>query len=137
MAPLLRWSGFGFSLSLVFATALTAAEWRGSAFLDAAVEEAVADGQIPGAVALVGQGERILHHRAYGNRSLVPTEEPMRLDTIFDCASLTKVVATTPSILQLVEQGKVRLQDRVTRYIPEFSDGRSSITVRQLLTHTS
>ena len=137
MAPLPRWSLFAPCLFIVFAISVTAAEWRGSAFLDSVIEESIAAGQIPGAVALVGQGDRILHHRAYGNRSLVPTEEPMRLDTIFDCASLTKVVATTPSILQLVEQGKVRLQDRVTHYIPEFSDGRSSITVRQLLTHTS
>jgi len=137
MASLFRWSVLALPVWLVLADSAPSAEWRGARFLDEAVEEAVADGQIPGAVALVGQGDRILHHRAYGNRSLVPAKTPMRLDTIFDCASLTKVVATTPSILRLVEQGKVRLQDRVTRYIPEFSNGRSSITVRQLLTHTS
>jgi len=114
-----------------------AAEWSGARWIDEAVEEAIESGQIPGAVALVGQGDRILHHRAYGNRTVAPGKQPMRLDTIFDCASLTKVVATTPSIMKLVEQGKVRLRDRVTQYIPEFADGRSSITVRQLLTHTS
>lgn len=108
-----------------------------SANLDRVIEEAIARDQIPGAVLLVGQDGQILHHKAYGSRALVPRREPMTLDTIFDCASLTKVVATTTSIMQLVEQGRVRLNDRVTEYLPEFQGGDSPITVRSLLTHFS
>lgn len=124
-------------LSLAFTLGLAAAPWRGSAVLDAVLEEAVADGTIPGGVLLVGQGDEILHHRAYGNRSLTPQKTPAHLDTIYDCASLTKVVVTAPAVMMLVEQGKVRLDDRVSKYLPLFRKGESRITVRQLLTHYS
>ncbi|MEZ5392806.1 MAG: DUF1343 domain-containing protein [Bryobacterales bacterium] len=112
-------------------------QWRGSPILDRVVEEEIAAGTMPGAVVLVGQGDRILHHRAYGDRSILPSREPMRLDTIFDCASLTKVVVTAPSILMLIEDGRLRLDEKVTKYLPGFRGGDSPITVRQLLTHTS
>ncbi len=111
--------------------------WRGSSILDRVVEDEIAAGIMPGAVLLVGQGDRILHHRAYGDRSLLPARAPMRLDTVFDCASLTKVVTTAPAILMLVEEGRVRLDERVTKYLPDFARGESKITVRQLLTHSS
>ena len=75
--------------------------------------------------------------RPMGRRALVPAREPMTLDTIFDLASLTKVVATTPAIMKLFEQGKIRLNDPVTVYLPEFQGGKSDITVRDLLTHFS
>jgi uncharacterized protein YbbC (DUF1343 family)/CubicO group peptidase (beta-lactamase class C family) len=118
---------------------LLAAQERfaGSAALDEAIEKAITDDQLPGAVLWVAQPGKILHRKAYGDRALEPVREPMTLDTIFDAASLTKVVATTPSIMKLVEQGKVRLNDRVTEYLPQFQDGKSGITVRQLLTHFS
>ena len=61
----------------------------------------------------------------------------MTVDTIFDCASLTKVVATTSSLMKLFEQGKFRLNDKITDYIPEFQGGKSDITIRNLLTHFS
>jgi uncharacterized protein YbbC (DUF1343 family)/CubicO group peptidase (beta-lactamase class C family) len=105
--------------------------------LDAVIEAAIAKGELPGAVCLVGYKDRILHKKAYGQRSLEPTREAMTLDTIFDAASLTKVVATTSSILRLIEDGKVRLADRVTVYLPEFQGGKSEITIRHLLTHYS
>ena len=114
-----------------------AAEWRGSPILDSVIEESIAEGITPGAVLLVGQGDRILHHRAYGDRSVLPSRAPMHPDTIFDCASLTKVVVTTPAILMLIEEGRLRLGDRVTTYLPEFQGGDSPITVRDLLTHSS
>src|ERR1019366_9640340 len=63
--------------------------------------------------------------------------EAMTLDTIFDCASLTKVIATTSSLMRLFEQGKFRLNDKVTDYIPEFQGGKSDLTVRNLFTHFS
>ena len=67
----------------------------GSDAIDRVIEEALAADQMPGAVAWIGQNGKILHRKAYGNRSLTPAREPMTLDTIFDAASLTKVVATT------------------------------------------
>jgi uncharacterized protein YbbC (DUF1343 family)/CubicO group peptidase (beta-lactamase class C family) len=111
--------------------------FAGSGEIDRVIEEALAAGQMPGAVAWIGQNGTILHRKAYGQRSLTPAAEPMTLDTVFDAASLTKVVATTASMMRLVEQGKVRLGDRVTVYLPEFQKGKSEITVRMLLTHFS
>ena len=71
-------------------------------------------------------------------RALVPAAEAMTLDTIFDLASLTKVVATTPSVMLLVEEGKIRLTDPVATFIPEFAKyGKDRVTVRDLLTHMS
>jgi uncharacterized protein YbbC (DUF1343 family)/CubicO group peptidase (beta-lactamase class C family) len=105
--------------------------------LDAAIEQAVKEDQIPGAVLLIGHDGKVVYQKAYGWRSLTPEKEPMTLDTIFDAASLTKVVATTSCIMKLVEDGKLRMADRVTQYLPEYQAGRSDITVKQLLTHFS
>ena len=105
--------------------------------LDEIVEKAISDGQMPGAVLLVGRNGQTLHYKAYGQRSLVPRQEAMTRDTIFDAASLTKVIATTSSIMKLFQQGKIRLNDRVTVYLPEFQGGKSEITIRNLLTHFS
>ncbi len=102
------------------------------------VEEAISNGQIPGAVILVGNRDTVLYRRAFGYRSLVPEKKPMTLDTIFDLSSLTKVVATSTAVMQLVEKGKLRLEDRVAEYWPEFKvHGKERITVRELLTHYS
>ena len=108
-----------------------------SPLLDEQVEQAVRDGLIPGAVLVVGHNGKIVHRKAYGQRALVPAREPMTVDTIFDLASLTKVVATTPAMMRLFEQGKIRQADPVTKYLPEFQGGKSDITVRDLLTHFS
>ncbi len=106
--------------------------------LDAIVQSAIADGQMPGAVLLVGHDGQVVYRRAFGERSLEPKREPMTVDTIFDLASLTKVVATTTAVMQLVEHGKVRLNDPVEKYIPEFAQNdKEDITVRELLTHLS
>ncbi|MEK7409329.1 MAG: exo-beta-N-acetylmuramidase NamZ domain-containing protein [Acidobacteriota bacterium] len=111
--------------------------FAGSAALDAAIEQAIRDDQIPGAVLLVGHRGRIVHRKAYGLRAQEPEPEPMTADTIFDAASLTKVVAATPAVMKLFEQGKLRLNDRVTEYLPDFQGGASDISVRNLLTHFS
>jgi uncharacterized protein YbbC (DUF1343 family)/CubicO group peptidase (beta-lactamase class C family) len=106
--------------------------------IDAVVAESIAKKECPGAVVLVGRHGKIVFRKAYGNRAVLPSVEPMTLDTIFDLASLTKVVATTTSVMALVEDGKVRLQDRVAKLIPEFASGggaRDQVTVEQLLTH--
>lgn len=105
--------------------------------LDAAIEQAVKDDQIPGAVLIVGHNGKIVYQKAYGSRSLVPRKEAMTMDTIFDAASLTKVVATTSCVMKLVEEGKLRLVDKVTQYLPEYQGGKSDITLRHLLTHFS
>jgi uncharacterized protein YbbC (DUF1343 family)/CubicO group peptidase (beta-lactamase class C family) len=106
--------------------------------VDTIIEQAIADGNIPGAVLVVGHDGKVIYHRAYGERELEPKRRPMMLDTIFDLASLTKVVATTTAVMQLVELGKLRLNDPLAKYIPEFAqNGKDDITIRQLLTHYS
>ncbi|MEK6630935.1 MAG: exo-beta-N-acetylmuramidase NamZ domain-containing protein [Acidobacteriota bacterium] len=106
--------------------------------IDGAIGQAIADKQLPGAVVLIGRGAEILYQKAYGNRALEPAVEPATLDTIYDMASLTKVVATTTSVMMLVEQGRIRLTDRVATFIPDFGRyGKGDITVRHLLTHVS
>jgi uncharacterized protein YbbC (DUF1343 family)/CubicO group peptidase (beta-lactamase class C family) len=106
--------------------------------LDSVINDAIAQQQIPGAVLIVGHDGRVAYRKAYGDRALEPRREAMTLDTIFDCASLTKVVATTTAIMQLWEQGKFRMNDPVAKYLPEFAqNGKQDITIRQLLVHYS
>jgi len=119
------------------ATTLSAQTFAGSAALDQAVTLAIEQGKLPGAVLVVGHDGHFVHRKAYGKRALVPAPEAMTADTIFDIASLTKVVATTSSLMKLFEQGKFRLNDKVTEYIPEFQGGKSDITIRNLFTHFS
>lgn len=110
--------------------------------LDDIVNDAVARDEIPGAVLLVSHDGRVVHRRAYGSRAILPQREPMTVDTIFDLASLTKIFATTASVMKLVEQGKLRLSDPVVKYIPELgvegaTEWKRDITLRHLLTHTA
>ena len=105
--------------------------------MDAAINRAIADKKCPGGVLWL-EHHGASYHKAYGNRSLVPTVEPMTEDTLFDAASLTKVVACTPAVMLLFERGQVKLDERVQAYIPEFKgDGKDAITVRQLMLHLS
>ncbi len=105
--------------------------------VDSVIQQAIADG-LPGAVLVVGHDGAVIYRKAYGHRALEPRHEAMTLDTVFDLASLTKVIATTTAVMQLVELGKVRLNDPVAKYLPEFAqNGKEDITVRQLLTHYS
>ena len=105
--------------------------------IDAAIEQAIDEQRLPGAVLWVEHGSN-QYWKAYGNRALIPDVEPMTRDTIFDAASVTKVLATTPAVMKLWERGKINLDEPVHSYIPEFTgDGKEKITVRQLLTHTS
>lgn len=102
--------------------------------IDAAVEGAIAAKKLPGGVLWIEhRGE--VYHRAYGNRALVPAVEATSEDTIFDAASLTKVIATAPSIWLLIRDGKVALDATAATYLPEIAD--RTITVRHLLTHSS
>ena len=106
--------------------------------MDAVIDDEISKHRLPGAVVLVGRKGRVVWRKAYGNRALEPAREMMTTDTIFDLASLTKVVATATSIMILVERGKLRLSDPVSLYIPELKgEGRDRITIEQLLTHVS
>ncbi|MDE0107593.1 MAG: DUF1343 domain-containing protein [Bryobacterales bacterium] len=112
------------------------AEWEGSQILDTTINQAIEDGITPGAVAWIESRGQLLHFASYGAKSVAPRRESMELDTIFDCASLTKVMVTAPAIMMLAEEGKVRLNDNIQVYLPDFRD-RTRITVLQLLTHFS
>jgi uncharacterized protein YbbC (DUF1343 family)/CubicO group peptidase (beta-lactamase class C family) len=105
--------------------------------IDSGITNAIAEARLPGAVFwLERKGE--FYSKAYGHRALVPKREMMTTDTIFDAASLTKVVACTPAVMLLIERGRIRLDETVQKYIPEFvGDGKETITIRQLLNHTS
>src|SRR5687768_9244259 len=106
--------------------------------IDEVVNADIAAKKLPGAVVIVGHKGKIVYRKAFGNRSLVPTVEKMTVDTIFDVASLTKPIATATSIMILVEQGKLRLNDTIGRFIPEIEDEQAKrVTIQQLLTHTS
>ncbi len=107
-------------------------------FIDAAVTEAVGRKELPGAVVLVARRGGVVWRKAYGARAVVPAREAMTADTVFDVASLTKVVATATSLMILVERGRLRLSDPVSRHITELKgEGRERITVEHLLTHRS
>ncbi len=105
--------------------------------MEAAIAEAITAQRCPGGVLWL-EREGAIHCKASGLRALLPAEEPMTEDTIFDAASLTKVCATTPAIMRLVERGQVSLDAPVATYVPEFkADGKDGVTIRHLLTHTS
>ena len=104
--------------------------------IDAAIDRAIERGQVPGAVVLVGRRGLIAYARAAGRRVVGPMPEPMTRDTVFDMASLTKPVATATSVMILIEEGKLRLTDRLGRALPEFDNhGKGAITIEQLLRH--
>jgi CubicO group peptidase (beta-lactamase class C family) len=114
--------------------------------LSATTLQAIADivnrevqlGNFPGAVVLIGQQDQVVYRRAFGYRALEPQKIAMTEDTIFDLASLTKPIATTTAVMQLVEQAKIDLDQPVARYWSEFGvNGKSEIRVRDLLKHSS
>jgi uncharacterized protein YbbC (DUF1343 family)/CubicO group peptidase (beta-lactamase class C family) len=106
--------------------------------MDGAIQVSIAKKELPGAVVLVARHGRVAWRKAYGSRAVEPQREAMTTDTIFDLASLTKIVATATSVMILVEQGKVRLSDAAIEFIPEMKGGgRDAITIEQLLTHTA
>lgn len=106
--------------------------------IDAAVEQAIAAGRLPGGVVWL-EHHGAVHTRAYGRRATVPEPEPMTADTIFDAASLTKVVATTPCVMRLVEDRRIGIDEPAGNYLPELLNepAKAAITIRHLLTHSS
>jgi serine-type D-Ala-D-Ala carboxypeptidase len=112
--------------------------------VDQAVEKAIADGITPGATLLIAKDGKIVKESAYGYAQkydmgeLLDKPNPMKKDTMFDLASVTKVMGTTQGIMKLVSEGKLSVEDKVTEYIPEFgANGKEHVTVADLLTHTS
>lgn len=106
--------------------------------IDTMLNDAIAHNELPGAVIVIGHAGHVVFHHAYGMRSLEPTREPMTENTIFDMASLTKPLITATAVMQLFEQGKIRLDDPVAHYLGEFgAAGKQDITIRQCLTHYS
>jgi CubicO group peptidase (beta-lactamase class C family) len=103
------------------------------------VRAAVADGVVPGAVLITGRGpDGPAHACCYGRTASGSEGREVNEDTVFDLASLTKVVATTPAVLRLVDQGALALDEPVTDWLPQFrGPGRAEVTARHLLTHTS
>ncbi|MHC4544121.1 MAG: serine hydrolase domain-containing protein [Planctomycetota bacterium] len=106
--------------------------------IDRVVEEEIEKGNIPGAVVLVRQKNKVLYWKAFGHEVNEPFEEQMSKNTIFDLASLTKPIATATSILILADQGKIKLGDYAGKYLPAFArHGKEEVRIRHLLTHTS
>ena len=112
--------------------------------VDAIILNSIEKGEIPGAVIAVVRGDRMVYLKSYGNKSVYPKVEKMDVNTIFDLASVSKSVGTAISIMQLVEQGKLRLTDNVSMYIPGFKGydnpetGKTvEIRIIDLLTHSS
>lgn len=112
--------------------------------IDSAVNASIVRGDIPGAVVSVVRGDKIVFLRSYGNKSVVPDTIPMSTETLFDLASLSKCVGTATSVMQLLERGKIRLEDSVAMYIPGFkpwvdpqTGEKDRITIMDLLTHSS
>ena len=104
--------------------------------IDAAIDRAIELKQVPGAVVLVGRRGAIAYAHAAGRRVVGPVPEALTRDTIFDMASLTKPIATATSVMILIEDGKLRLSDRVVRFLPEFDNhGKGAVTIEQLLRH--
>ena len=93
---------------------------------------------IPGAVISVAHKGEVILEEAIGNKVVYPNKAAMTVDTVFDLASLTKVVATLPSILKLMDNGEIRLDDPISHFLPDFGqNGKEHITIKHLLTHTS
>ena len=114
------------------------------ALIDSTVNASIADGDVPGAVVGIVRNGALVYEKAFGNKAVYPEVEPMTVETMFDLASVSKCVGTTLSIMQLVEQGKLRLVDTVGRYIPGFlpwvdpeTGEKVPIRIQDLLTHSS
>lgn len=106
--------------------------------IDCVMEAAVASGLISGGTVLIGNNHADLFVREYGNLSSAPDSPPVRHDTMYDLASLTKVIATTPSLMMLVDDGRLNLLDPVSKWFPEFAaQGWHGLLVLHLVTHTS
>ncbi|HZZ79258.1 MAG TPA: serine hydrolase domain-containing protein [Gemmataceae bacterium] len=105
--------------------------------IDDAVKAAIARGELPGAVVVIVHKEKVVYRKAFGHRVKAPQHTLMTEDTVFDLASLTKPIATALSIMLLLEDGKLKLEDPIAKHLPAFARKETEkITIAQLLTHT-
>lgn len=110
----------------------------GRTTVNSLIERAMTRNMIAGAVAVIGNHEGILYSTARGRLNGSPDAPPITEHTIFDVASLTKVIATAPSVMKLIDEGRLNVTDPISRWFPEFKGSRrEDITVLNLLTHTS
>ncbi len=106
--------------------------------LDTIMEKAIQDSATPGAVLLVVRNGIIAYHKAFGTYSYDPYSRKVNVNSIYDMASITKVAATTISIMKLYEEGKIDLDDPVAKYLPKFAqNGKDKVTIKNLLLHNS
>jgi CubicO group peptidase (beta-lactamase class C family) len=106
--------------------------------IDTAIYQAIAKHEVPGAVVLISHQNNVAYHKAIGYKSLTPSATPLTTDTLFDLASLTKVMVTAPLIMLLAEREQLNLKAPISQYIPAFGQqGKAPITIEQLLTHAS
>jgi len=132
------WLGLALPCVLLLPVAAAAAAPPDFAGIGEAAADAVQSREIPGVVVLVGRGDDIVFQHAYGWRRLLPQQEPMTLDTIFDIASLTKPFGTTLAVMSLVERGEVKLDAPLGHYLREFRGPRhEGVTIRRLLEHSA
>jgi serine-type D-Ala-D-Ala carboxypeptidase len=108
------------------------------ATIDGQVDAALSEGQMAGAVVLIGRQGKIVWRKAFGHRQIEPSKEPMTPETIFDLASLTKPIATATSVMILADRDQLDLNAPAAQYLPEFAaNGKQAVTIAHLLTHTS
>jgi CubicO group peptidase (beta-lactamase class C family) len=106
--------------------------------VEKALAEAIDQRVVPGAVLIARRGDEVVYQGAFGHRTLTPEPQPLKLETVFDLSSLTKPLATATVVMMLVREGKLRLDDRVTRFFHNFGvHGKGAVTFRQLLAHCS
>ena len=126
------------AMALLIFPAMATSSSHDFAEIDTVTREAIASGEIPGAVVLVGRGSEVLYLRAFGQRALIPESAPMTPTTIFDIASLTKPLGTTLAVMALAERGKISLDAPLGRYLSEFDGGGfREVTIRRMLTHSA
>lgn len=139
---------FLFSLSLVWAGQKTTMRGKKAALkseIDSILKSKVKLDEIPGAVILIRKDNRLVYRHAFGyaqkydiNHTLLIRPEKMTVNTLFDIASLTKVIGTTTAIMLLVDRGRINIEEPVCRYIKAFdTPEKNRITIRHLLTHTA
>lgn len=127
------------NITLLIAAAFLLQQVHPVAEMERVVERGIREGAYPGAVVVVGTVDTVLFARGYGHLTWAadaPTPSPD--STLYDLASLTKVVATTPALMRLADRGVLSLDDPVRRYLTDFQgDGKEAVTIRHLLSHTS
>lgn len=106
--------------------------------VDNVIKKAIQDSAFPCAVLLVAKDGVIVHHEAFGTYDYSPNSKPIDVGTIFDLASVTKVIATTSAAMKLYDEGKLDLDEKVASFIPRFAqNGKENVTARNLLVHNS